>query len=153
VDPIRTSFEADARLMMASYRACHRRGYLIRCVAAGAMVLIGLVTPGHLLVIAGPVYWVVMELSVRRQLRRQLEGTGPISVTITDEGYRTERGDRTTARSWATFARVDRVGAFWVLRVSSAMAMGLPVSALDDEQTASFRDLLRRTGLREGERP
>jgi hypothetical protein len=42
---------------------------------------------------------------------------------------------------------VRRIRGFWVLRISSAAAMALPLDALDAEQTAAFEDLLREKNL------
>lgn len=61
--------------------------------------------------------------------------------------YRTQGPDRSTSRTWATFRSVSRVGDFWVLRVSPQMAMGLPVAALNEQQTTAFLTLLQEKGL------
>ena len=132
---------------MRSYRACHRRGYITRWGVSGFMVALGVVGRSPVLLVGGPVYWLASEWSVRRQLRPYRLGAREVTVTLTEDDYRTSGEDRATARTWSTFQSVERVGDYWVLRVSKAAALGLPADALDDRQTDELRDLLRRKGL------
>ena len=147
MEPITTTFTTDPKMIMRSYRASHRRVYITRWIIAGALVVIGIVTPSIGLVAAGPILWIVMEVSVRRQLRAYLQGPRDVTVTMTEDEYRTQGPDRSTSRTWTTFERVSRVREFWVLRISTAAAMALPAAALDAEQTVAFEQLLRRKDL------
>jgi hypothetical protein len=66
---------------------------------------------------------------------------------MTDDEYRIQGPDRASASTWTTFTGVRRVGNFWVLRISSMAAIGLPTNALDAAQTAAFEGLMRSRGL------
>ncbi|MFJ9706198.1 hypothetical protein [Streptomyces sp. NPDC101234] len=117
----------------------------VLCVA-GAQVPNG-VPAGTVLVLWGAGFFLLRERSVRRQLAPYLVGERKVTVTMTDTEYRTQGPDRSTSRTWTTFRSVSRVGGFWMLRVSPQLAMGLPVAALDEQQTAAFLTLLREKGL------
>jgi hypothetical protein len=145
--PITTTFTSDPKMIMKSYRACHRRAYVGRWITTAALVVVGLLTRSITLVVAGPFLWVVMDLFVRRQLRAYRGGPRTVTVNVTEDEYRTEGQDTATSHAWSTFQRVSRVGQFWVLRISSAAAMALPVTALNADQAATFEDLLRRKDL------
>ncbi|MFI0942480.1 hypothetical protein [Streptomyces sp. NPDC021020] len=157
---ITTTFVTTPATVLRSYRACARQGYLQRLavtsglVAAGAaLVVVGLVAvpriapAGGALMLFGGGFFLLRERSVRRQLAPYLKGNREVTVTMTDTEYRTQGEDRATSRTWTTFRSVSRVGDFWVLRLSPQMAMGLPVEALDEQQTAAFLELLREKGL------
>lgn len=158
--PITTTFVTTPAMVLRSYRACARRGYIQRLVitigllvVGGGMCVAGLagvrgaVPIGAVLMLCGAGSFLLRERSVRRQLAPYLVGEREVTVTMTDTEYRTQGADRSTSRTWTTFRSVSRVGDFWVLRVSSQMAMGLPVAALNDQQTAAFLELLRKKGL------
>jgi uncharacterized membrane protein YphA (DoxX/SURF4 family) len=115
------------------------------CVACGRVP--GAVLVGAVLMLCGAGFFLLRERSVRRQLAPYLVGEREVTVTMTDTEYRTQGPDRSTSRTWTTFRSVSRVGDFWVLRVSPQMAMGLPVAALNDQQTTAFLALLREKGL------
>ncbi|MEV0738144.1 hypothetical protein AB0I51_19685 [Streptomyces sp. NPDC050549] len=116
-------------------------------VAAGLAGVSGAAGPGVMLMLSGAGFFLLRERSVRRQLAPCLGAEREVTVTMTDSEYRAEGPDRATSRTWTTFRSVSRVGDFWVLRVSPRLAMGLPVTALDDQQTAAFVELLREKGL------
>jgi hypothetical protein len=145
---------------MRSYRACHRRGYRNRIALVATSVTVGLVEaaigvafkpsllwPGVALALYGAGFFLLRERAVRKQLAPYLKTTREVTITLTDAEYRTQGPDRSTARTWTTFSNVSRVDDFWVLRVSPQMAMGLPTSALDDQQTAAFVSLINEKGL------
>lgn len=98
-------------------------------------------------VLCGAGFFLLRERSIRRQLAPYLAGEREVTVTMTDTEYRTQGPEQSTSRTWTTFRSVSRVGDFWVLRVSPQMAMGLPVEALNEQQTAAFLSLLREKGL------
>jgi hypothetical protein len=145
--PITATFVTDPKLILRSYRASHRGAYVFRWVASVALVVAGIVTRSVEVAVLGLALFVIAEISVRRQLRPYLGGQRSVTVTMTEQEYKTRGPDRATARTWSTFSGVRRVGEFWVLRISTAAAMALPISALDAEQTRAFEDLLRRKGL------
>ena len=122
----------------------------MRWVIAILLVGVGIASRSVAPAVIGVAYFVASELWVRRQLRDYLTGVRTVTVTMTDEEYRTQGPDRATARTWTTFQRVGRVGDFWVLRISNAAAMSLPVSALNSQQTSEFEALVRRKGLLRG---
>ncbi|MET8955778.1 hypothetical protein ACWEO4_38850 [Streptomyces sp. NPDC004393] len=158
--PITTTFVTTPAMVLRSYRACARRVYIQRLVitigllvVGGGMCVAGLagvrgVAPfGAASMLWGAGFFLLRERSVRRQLAPYLAGEREVTVTMTDTEYRTQGADRSTSRTWTTFRSVSRVGDFWVLRVSPQMAMGLPVAALNEQQTAAFLELLRDKGL------
>jgi hypothetical protein len=158
--PITTTFVSTPATVLRSYRACARRGYIQRVavtiglVTAGAAAAVaglagvpGAVRLGVALAVSGAAFFLLRERSVRRQLGPYLKGDREVTITMTDREYRTQDPERATSRTWTTFRSVSRVGDFWVLRVSSQMAMGLPVSALDEQQTSAFLQLLQEKGL------
>jgi len=98
-------------------------------------------------VVAGVLLFVLQEVLVRSQRRPHLAATRSVTVTLTDEEYRTVGLDRATSRTWSTFTKVYRRGGFWVLRISSQAAMALAASALDVDQTRVFADAMRTRGL------
>jgi len=109
--------------------------------------MLGLVARDVVPVLIGIALFAFAELSVRRQLKPYLSGPRSVTVTITDEEYRTRSLDRATVRNWTTFTGVRRVGQFWVLRISNRAALGLPANALDEQQTADFIRLISAKGL------
>ncbi|OIJ63673.1 YcxB family protein [Streptomyces mangrovisoli] len=158
--PIVTTFVSTPATVLGSYRACARRGYVQRLVISIGFVLLGAgvcvagiaqaggsVSAGVVFMLWGAGFFLLRERSVRRQLAPYLVGDREVTVTMTDTEYRTHGPDRSTSRTWTTFRSVSRVGDFWVLRVSPQMAMGLPVAALDERQTAAFLALLGEKGL------
>lgn len=162
--PIVTTFTSTPELALRSYRACHRRGYLSRLAVTVICVIVGLgqvvvalagvgaqpgaqLLPGVVLAVYGVFFFAFRERSVRKQLAAYLGGSRDVTFTLTDTECRTQGGDRATTRTWTTFSGVSRVGDFWVLRVSPQMAMGLPTSALDEQQTATFVSLIQEKGL------
>lgn len=152
--PITTTYVSTPGMVLRAYRACSRRGYRTRLILTSLLVAVGVgmaatgqLVQGILLAGWGAVVYLLAERSVRRQLAPYLTGAREVTVTMTDTEYRTQGPDRATSRTWTTFRSVSRVGDFWVLRVSPQAAMGLPVAALDDDQTAGFIELLRRKGL------
>jgi hypothetical protein len=158
--PIVTTFTFTPDLVLQSYRACHRRLYrnrvalVITCVTVGlaevAISLAGvfpLLWPGVVLALYGIAFFAWREHSVRKQLAPYRQGARQVTITLTETEYRTQGPDRATARTWTTFSSVSRVGDFWVLRVSPQMAMGLPASALDEQQTVAFTTLIKEKGL------
>ncbi|MFK0108570.1 hypothetical protein [Streptomyces sp. NPDC091217] len=157
--PITTTFVTTPAMVLRSYRACSRRGYVQRVAISTGLLLLGGglcvagarvpdgVATGTVLVLWGAGFFLLRERSVRRQLAPYLVGERKVTVTMTDTEYRTQGPDRATSRTWTTFRSVSRVGDFWVLRVSPQLAMSLPVAALDEQQTAAFLTLLREKGL------
>ncbi|MFE2063768.1 hypothetical protein ACFXDH_15385 [Streptomyces sp. NPDC059467] len=156
---ITTTFVTTPAMVLRSYRACSRRGYVQRVAISTGLLLVGGglcvagatvpdgVPAGTVLVLWGAGFFLLRERSVRRQLAPYLAGERKVTVTMTDTEYRTQGPDRSTSRTWTTFRSVSRVGDFWVLRVSPQLATGLPVAALDEQQTAAFLTLLREKGL------
>jgi hypothetical protein len=145
---ISTTFEATPKAVMRSYRACHRRAYAIRWAVTIALVVVSVVIVHNLgPALVGVAYFVLSELSVRRQLKPYLAGPRTVTITMNDQEYRTDTGDRATARTWTTLTNVSQVGGFWVLRISNAAAMAFPLAALDATQTSAFEDLMRGKGL------
>ena len=132
---------------MRSYRACHRRTYVLRWVVTLGAVVIGTATGDRTLIVIGLALFAFLEFSVRRQLQAYLSGDREVTITMTDDEYRTQGPDRATARTWSTFTKVERVGEFWVLRVSNVAALGLPTAVLDEQQTSQFVAFLREKGL------
>lgn len=127
---------------------------MVTCVTVGLVaaaiapaVKPSLLGPGVVLALYGVVFFMLRERAVRKQLAPYLKTTGEVTITLTDTEYRTQGPDRATARTWTTFSSVSRVDDFWVLRVSPQMAMGLPASALDEQQTAAFVSLMEEKGL------
>lgn len=147
VTSITTTFTTDPRTVLRSYRACHRRAYFVRWIVSLVLVAEGAASRSIAPAVVGVAYFLGSEFWVRRQLHDYLQGQRSVTVTMTEEEYQTQGPDRATSRTWTIFQRVGRVGDFWVLRVSNAAAMSLPASALDEHQTAEFKDLLRRKGL------
>ncbi|SEL14303.1 hypothetical protein [Streptacidiphilus jiangxiensis] len=158
--PIVTSFTSSPEMVLRSYRACHRSRYLNRLALMITCATVGLIEvaislngsfpvrwAGVALALWGVAFFAWRELSVRRQLAPYLKGSRQVTITLTETEYRTQGPDRATARTWTTFSSVTRVGDFWVLRLSPQAAMGLPVSALDEQQTAAFTALMREKGL------
>ncbi|WP_031520932.1 YcxB family protein [Streptomyces sp. NRRL F-5123] len=157
---ITTTFVTTPDTVLRSYRACARSGYIQRVVVTGGLMAAGVVVMiagfvaaraavpvGAVLVVYGAGFFLLRERSVRRQLAPYLGGAREVTVTMTDTEYRTQSPDLATARTWRSFRSVSRVGDFRVLRLSPRMAMGLPVEALDERQTAAFLELLREKGL------
>lgn len=142
-----TTFTTTPTSVLQSYRACHRTGYVARWVLSAALVVLGIVERDIVPVLVAIAFVVFAEWSTRQQLKPYRGGPRTVTVTITDDEYRTQGPDRATARTWTTFTRVQRVGAFWVLRISNMAALGLPISALDEEQTSRFVALMRSKGL------
>jgi hypothetical protein len=142
-----TTFTTTPSSVLRSYRACHRVAYAVRCAFAILLVVTGLVLLNVIPVVIGIVYFGFAGYTVRRQLKPYLSGPRTVTVTLTDDDYRTESGDRTIARTWSTFTRVQRVGQLWILRVSNLAAISLPVDALDQAQTAEFTALMQSKGL------
>jgi hypothetical protein len=145
---ITATFVSEPKTVMRSYRACHRGLYTAQWVIYVAVSGTGVLLSAPLLVGMGVVGLAAQEIFIRLQLRPYLSGPRTITMTMTDLEYRVLIApDRTTSRSWSTFTKVFRSGDFWVLRVSRAMAMALPTSALSPEQTAIFLDAMRSKGL------
>src|SRR3954467_9631989 len=107
---IATTFTPAPRTVLRSYRASHRRAYLVRWVLSSALVVEGLWTLSPIVSAAGVVFFALAEFSVRRQLRPYLRGPRSVTVTMTDDEYRTQGPDRATTRTWTTFQGVRRVG-------------------------------------------
>lgn len=63
--------------------------------------------------------------------------------------YRIKGPDRASTSTWTIFTKVTKVGRFWVLRISNMAALGLPIGALSDAETAEFEQLVRSKGLLE----
>lgn len=142
-----TTFTSTPAIVMQSYRACHRTAYVARWVIAVTAVVVGALTRDLVLVALGFVGFAIAEYSVRRQLQPYLAGPRGVTITMTDDEYRTQGPDRATARTWSTFTKAKKVGAFWVLRVSNMAALAFPAAALDAEQTAQFTAFLKAKGL------
>jgi hypothetical protein len=142
-----TTFTTTPKTVLQSYRACHRTAYVVRWVAAVGLVVLGIARADLVPVVVAIAFFAFAEWSVRRQLKPYLSGPRTVTLTVTDEEYRTQGADRATARTWTAFASVRRVGAFWVLRISNMAALGLPADALDEKQTADFVALMRAKGL------
>lgn len=145
--PITTTFACDPGLTRRSYRACHRKAFIIRWVAVVGIIGLGLASRLPFLALFGLFYALIAEVSVRRQLRSRHPGTTQVTVTMTDDGYRTDVGNQFVSRSWTSFKEVRRVGDFGVLKVSTQAAQAFPSSTLDASQTLAFEDLIRRKGL------
>ena len=145
--PIVVTFTSDPKLVMRSYRAAHQWAFLFRCGASVVTVLLGVSTRSIGVTALGVAVFVIGEVAVRRQLRPFLQGVRQVTLTMTDNEYKTEGPDRSTSRTWSTFNRAKRVGDFWVLRVSTAAALAFPASALNESQTEAFKSLLRAKGL------
>jgi hypothetical protein len=141
------TFTSTPAIVMRSYRACHRTAYIVRWVMAVVAVLAGVATRAPFLVALGLGSFAFAELSVRRQLQPYLSGPREVTITMTDEEYRTQGPDRATARTWSTFTKVNRVGAFWVLRISNMAALAFPADALNEAQTKQFVAFVSEKGL------
>ena len=144
---IATTFTTDPKSVLRSYRACHPAGVAVRSVLAVALVLLGIFEQSIFQVVFGVFVFAFGEISVRRQLKPYLQAPRTVTVTMTEDEYKTQGPDRATSRTWTTFQSVRRRGEFWVLRISNAAAMALPTAALDAEQTGAFEALMRRKGL------
>lgn len=157
---ITTTFVTTPATALRSYRACARRAYTRRvavsigavgiglaAVAAGLAGVTRATVPGATLAFYGAALFLLGEGVVRLQMRPYLKKPRTVTVTMTDAEYRTQGPDRATSRPWTTFRSVSRVDDFWVLHVSRRAAMALPVAALDEQQTATFLELLREKGL------
>jgi YcxB-like protein len=145
--PVTTTYTTTPKDVIRSYRAIARRAYLTRAVGSAVVVAVGLITRDLLFVVLGVAWYVLAELWVRRQLAQYLKGPRTFTVTMTEDEYQVQGPDAASARQWTMFESVRRVQDFWVLRISAAQGMALPVDALDADQTARFRDLLARKGL------
>ena len=66
---------------------------------------------------------------------------------MTDTEVETRGPDRSINRPWTQFRNVRRVKGFWVLRVTPVVAMAVPTSAFDSEQTRHFEEFLTARGL------
>jgi hypothetical protein len=144
---ISTTFTTTPKTVMQSYRACHRTDYVVRWTLTIGLLILGASHHDPVPAILAVAFFAFAEWSVRRLLKPYLARPRTVTVTITDEEYRTQGPDRATARTWSTFTKVQRVGAFWVLRISNVAALGLPAEALDDVQTAAFLSLMRSKRL------
>lgn len=145
-----TTYEVTPKTVLQMYRACHRVFYVFRWVVTVSLLVVGLADRDLVFLLLAILFFAFGEWTIRRQLRPYLSGPHTVTVTITDDEYRTQGPGVTAARAWSTFTSVRRVGAFWVLRVTSMAAIALPVTALDDEQTAAFVELMRSKGLLRG---
>ncbi|MEO5680444.1 MAG: hypothetical protein ABIS47_12340 [Acidimicrobiales bacterium] len=97
--PITTTFACDPGLTRRSYRACHRKAFIIRWVTVVGIIGLGLASRLPFLALFGLFYALIAEVSVRRQLRSRHPGTTQVTVTMTDDGYRTD---------WATSSSPGR---------------------------------------------
>jgi YcxB-like protein len=147
MEPLSTTFTTTPSDGLRTYRAIARRAYLTRCVGSVVAIAFGILTRDPLPVVLGVAWYVIAEGWVRRQLAKQLKVPRTVTVTITEDEYRVQGPDAAASRRWAAFQSVRRVQDFWVLRISDAQGMALPVDALDAEQTAVFEDILARNGL------
>src|SRR5690349_2116758 len=100
---ITTTFTTTPRMVMRSYRACHRTAYIIVLPLAFLSIVIGIVDGSGSWIGWGIGIPVVMEALARFQLRRYLKGSRTVTVTITDDEYRTKGPDRATAWPWSGF--------------------------------------------------
>jgi hypothetical protein len=144
---ISTTFTTTPKSVMQSYRACHRSRYVFRWVFTIGLAVLGLLQGDLVPILIGIAYFAFSEFSVRRQLKPYLSGPRTVTVTMTDDEYRTQGPHRGSASTWTIFTSVKRVGQFWILRISNMAALGLPTNALDEAQTAAFEELLRSKGL------
>jgi hypothetical protein len=139
------SFEVTPRSLVRAYRACHRVLYLNivgGCVLLGLLGLLG--DPSA--IVAAVIMLVLHELAIRAQMRGY-RCTGTATVTMNDSGYHVAAPGQSSSRDWSTFTKVQRVGDFWVLRVSRLAAMALPVTALTGQQAEDFTALMRQKSL------
>ncbi len=119
----------------------------MRWVVCLGTILVGVWLNSILLIAMGILIFVILELSVRRQLATLMRGAHEVTVTMTDVEYRVAIEDRVTTRTWTAFSKVTARGEFWVLRISSQFALSLPKAALDESQTATFVAAMRAKGL------
>jgi hypothetical protein len=92
-----TTFTTTPKTVLQSYRACHRTAYVVRWVAAVGLVVLGIARADLVPVVVAIAFFAFAEWSVRRQLKPYLSGPRTVTVTITDEEYRTQGADRATA--------------------------------------------------------
>jgi hypothetical protein len=147
MEPLSTTFTVTPRDVLLSYRAIARRAYLTRCIGSGAAVVLGILTRQLLPIVIGLAWYGLAELWVRRQLAKHSRAPRTLTVTITEDEFQMEAPEATMSRRWTTFQSVGRVQDFWVLRITSARGLALPVDALDARQTAVFQGILTRNGL------
>jgi hypothetical protein len=96
-----TTFTTTPKTVLQSYRACHRTAYVVRWVATVGLVVLGIARADLVPVVVAIAFFAFAEWSVRRQLKPYLSGPRTVTVTITDEEYRTQGADRATARDSA----------------------------------------------------
>lgn len=145
---ISATFQTNPSLILRSYRACHPTAvptrWAIGLVGASASVFAQSMLP----IMTALVIIILLVASVRFQLRRYLRGPRQVDVLIDEEGYRVTGPEGVTRRfPWSMMTSVRRRRGFWVLCATAARAIGLPVDALDDPQTAAFVELVRSKGL------
>jgi hypothetical protein len=141
---ISTTFTTTPRTVIQSYRACHWASYGLNWVVGIVLIADGVVAGSIPSIVVGFAVVALTELGIRRQLRRYRSGKRSVTLTITEDEYRTRGPDSSTARPWTAFKRVRRIGKFWVLRLSATKAMALPADALDAAQTQQFTALMRQ---------
>lgn len=139
----------DSQVRHAVLSACHRSRYVFRWVFAVGLAVLGLATADLVPILISVAYFAFSEVSVRRQLKPYLSGPRQVIVTMTDDEYRIKGPDRASTSTWTIFTKVTKVGQFWVLRISNMAALGLPIGALSDAETAEFEQLVRSKGLLE----
>jgi hypothetical protein len=137
---ISASWTTTPKQAVAGYRAAHPVAYWFRIVAAAILVLTGFVR-GDIagLVVGIGVYWIGY-LSVRRQLGPAARGELDHLLVASDDEVQVDGA----ARPWSAFRSAGVRGGHWVLRLNPAIALAVPVDAVDG---TGFEDLLRSKGL------
>jgi len=145
---ISVTFQTDPSLILRSYRACHPTAIPTRWAIGMVGLSAGVLARSLLPIVTALVVIILLVSSVRLQLRRYLRGPRQVDVSIDEDGYRTTGREGITRRfPWSIMKSVRRRSGFWVLRATAARAIGLPVDALDAQQTAAFVALVRSKGL------
>jgi len=106
---IATTFTTDPKNVLRSYRACHPAGVAVHSVLAVALVLLGIFEQSIAQVVFGIFVFAFGEISLRRQLKPYVQGPRTVTVTMTEDEYRTQGPDRATSRTWTRLAPYCRV--------------------------------------------
>jgi hypothetical protein len=140
------SYTMTPQLMRRMSRAANPLFWYGRWVAVGLFALSAILT--------NPWYWVSAAIiavfsvaSARWAIRPYGEGSHEITLTFSEEQYRSGSAANFGGRAWTGYRSVSRRGDFWVLRISPLHAVCFPASALTEGQSGQLVALLQRKGL------
>jgi hypothetical protein len=140
---VSVGWTTNPRAAMAGYRAAHPIAWGVRHLAPLVFVVTGFARGDLAGVILGCAIYVVLGMSIRRQLGPAGRGQFDHLLVATDDELQLNGA----ARPWSAFASARRRGGQWVLRLNRAIAVAVPVEAFDEGESTAFVDLLRRKGL------